>query len=53
MIAVPFSERNMWNSSVIACISFIALATLQCSRDVFLVFVYSNQKDRLVSHCEL
>lgn len=29
------------------------LAVLQCSRNVSLVFVYSNQKDSLSGHCEL
>lgn len=53
VIAAPPVEHNMWNSSVTARISFNVLAVLQCSRDVFLVFVYSNQKGSLVSHCEL
>lgn len=53
VIAVPFCEHHMWNVSVSARISFIALATLQCRGEVFLVFVYSNQRDSLVSHCEL
>lgn len=53
MIAAPSIEHSKWNSSVIACVSFNVLAVLQCTRDVFLVFVYSNQKGSLVSHCEL
>lgn len=56
MVAAAASEHIEWTLSVIVCIFYFfvnVLAVLQCSRNVSLMFVYSNQKDSLSGHCEL